>query len=238
MRPVVRGEIPKNKNGTDKVFSAYENARRDLIDRMGEYCSYCNMHLDSSLAVEHVQPKDSNPELKLSWDNFLLACTNCNSTKGKKDVNKKNIDTFFWADVHNTHIPFVYEPNGRVSINSKLTKDEKKKAQNTLDLVGLQKYPNTQNASDRRWKNRKEAYEQAIEHLEDLEQATLKGARELLIKTLVTAAYNKGFFSVWFEVYKDHDDVKKALIERFTGTCVECFDKDNHYNPIPRTSEM
>jgi len=238
MRPIVRGDVPKNADGTTKVYSAYQNARGDLIDQIGEYCSYCNMHLDASLAVEHVQPKDHRPALELEWTNFLLACTNCNSTKGKKIVDETNINTFFWADVHNTHIPFVYEKDGKVRINPKLTDRQKIKAQNMLDLVGLQKYPNTQNASDRRWKNRKEAYEQAIEHLKDLEEATKKGARIPLIKVLVTAAYNKGFFSVWFTVFKDHDDVKKALIERFTGTCKECFDENNHYEPKERTTEM
>jgi hypothetical protein len=46
------------------------------------------MRLEASLAVEHVLPK--KPEgvteiiksRELDWENFLLACTNCNSTKG------------------------------------------------------------------------------------------------------------------------------------------------------------
>jgi uncharacterized protein (TIGR02646 family) len=239
MRPVIRGEVPTNPDGTNKVYSDYANARQDLISRMGEFCSYCNMRLSASLAVEHVQPKDHRPALKLEWSNFLLACTNCNSTKSKKIVDETNIDSFFWADKHNTHIPFIYNSDGSVNINTILLSiEEQLKAQNMLDLVGLQKYTDEQEARDRRWKNRKEAYEQATEHLNDLEEATINGARIPLINVLATAAYNKGFFSIWFTVFQAHDDVKQALIEKFTGTATECFDVANHYASIKRTAEM
>ncbi len=39
----------------------------------------------TNLAVEHIQPKDDEryPELEGSWDNYLLGCVNCNSTKSR-----------------------------------------------------------------------------------------------------------------------------------------------------------
>lgn len=92
MRPVVRGAWPIDKDGNEIQFTEYQKARRELIKRLGEICSYCEMHLDSSLAIEHMRPKKPDGtnegilERKLDWNNFLLACTNCNSTKGKKDV--------------------------------------------------------------------------------------------------------------------------------------------------------
>jgi predicted RNA-binding protein with PIN domain len=46
MRPVVRGE-------NTKIFKDYKDARRDLIEKLGEYCSYCEMRIPSSLDVEH-----------------------------------------------------------------------------------------------------------------------------------------------------------------------------------------
>ena len=48
MRPIERGEIPTDAQGQPKVFRQYKHARRDLIDRLGEYCSYCEMHLGLS----------------------------------------------------------------------------------------------------------------------------------------------------------------------------------------------
>ncbi|MEZ4852315.1 MAG: HNH endonuclease, partial [Bacteroidia bacterium] len=69
MRPIIKGAIPKNNEGLDIVFPDYKYARRYLIDRIGEYCSYCERKIEANLAVEHVQPKSLNPDLELSWDN-------------------------------------------------------------------------------------------------------------------------------------------------------------------------
>ena len=39
MRPVDRGECPIEDDGSLRTYSTYAKARRDLIDRMGQYCS-------------------------------------------------------------------------------------------------------------------------------------------------------------------------------------------------------
>ena len=104
MRPVARLTL-FDAHGNLKSFSTYQEARPDLILAFGEYCSYCEMHLDASLAVEHVQPKDLNPGLALSWSNFLLGCTNCNSTKSNKAPGLANC---FWPDRDG----FGWEPCG------------------------------------------------------------------------------------------------------------------------------
>jgi len=56
MRPVVKGSCPQDDFGRDIIFKKFQNARGELIDRLGQYCSYCEMKLDSALAVEHIQP--------------------------------------------------------------------------------------------------------------------------------------------------------------------------------------
>ena len=43
-----------------------------------------------------------------------------------------------------------------------------------------------------------------------------------------------GHWSIWFTVFKGHDEVRKALIENTPGTCKACFDAENHYEPITR----
>lgn len=40
MRPVERGDILFDKDGKPKIYAQYRDARRDLIDRLGEFCSY------------------------------------------------------------------------------------------------------------------------------------------------------------------------------------------------------
>src|SRR5664280_2710916 len=114
MRPIERGPRPLDENGDPKIYTDYSYARRDLIDRMGQYCSYCNQRLPASLAVEHIQPKDPVPVLKLEWTNFLLGCTNCNSTKGATPI---MLNDYLWPDIHNTHLAYIYKDDGTVDIN-------------------------------------------------------------------------------------------------------------------------
>ena len=85
MRPVERGPRPNDPStGLGRIFDEYGHARPYLIHQMGDYCSFCEMQLPAALAVEHIQHKDGKPGLEREWENFLLACPSCNSTKGTK----------------------------------------------------------------------------------------------------------------------------------------------------------
>lgn len=96
MRPVDRGDSPNNGD-----FENYRDAYIPLLARLGPYCSYCERRIQTNLAVEHIQPKADYlyPELEGRWENYLLACVNCNSTKGDKDVRPEN---FYLPDRDNT----------------------------------------------------------------------------------------------------------------------------------------
>lgn len=233
MRPVERGTRPLDSKGKPKTYKKYADAKRDLIDRMGQYCSYCNQKLPTSLAVEHVQPKDPVPELKLEWTNFLLGCTNCNSTKNAKPI---VMDNYLWPDIHNTHLAYCYNEDGTVAVNPNLDEPTRQKAQNMLDLVGLQKYPDTPSDSDRRWKNRKDAYLKVNAILDLYERAAQKGAEEEFVSAIEILAPETGFFSIWIKVFNSYPKVKKAIVESFTGTAVNAF--DGNLNAIRRTATL
>jgi 5-methylcytosine-specific restriction endonuclease McrA len=64
-----------------RIAGIYATARGDLITNIGQYCSYCEMPLAASLAIEHKLPKNWFPRFSISWENFLLACPICNSIK-------------------------------------------------------------------------------------------------------------------------------------------------------------
>jgi len=108
MRPVERGGIPQ-ENGVNKVVRDYKDWRQDLIDRIGNYCSYCNMTLNDSPQVEHVTPKNPRPGqvagALLDWNNMLLACGPCNRAKGNQPNSNQ---THYIPDYHNTHLAFEY----------------------------------------------------------------------------------------------------------------------------------
>src|SRR5262245_42023705 len=106
MRPVRRGSSPLKHD-----FEDYTDAKPYLVGRLGPYCSYCERRVATMLAVEHIQPKD-NPAYRTligRWDNFLLACVNCNSAKKVKDV---MLDRIFLPDRDNTFAALAYSADG------------------------------------------------------------------------------------------------------------------------------
>ena len=194
MRPVNRGPIPQDNAGKAKVYSEYGNARRDLIERLGDYCSYCEMKVDSSLAVEHIQPKAHHPHLKREWTNFLLACSNCNCTKGDRHPDLADI---LWPHCDNTFRAFEYGEEGIVKPSPGLSPCLMAKAEASIALTGLNKKPDTQKASDRRWQNRRETWNIAIESLHDLTDCDCEQMRNQIIRTVKGI----GYWSIWMTLF-------------------------------------
>ncbi len=115
MRPVRRGASPRT---TD--FADYAQAKPELVSRLGSYCSYCERRIPTNLAVEHLQPKrgpSGHPDLAGRWENFLLACVNCNSTKGDKPVVLADV---LLPDRDNTFAAYTYTEDGKVSVVASL----------------------------------------------------------------------------------------------------------------------
>jgi len=219
MRPVDRGK-------NDKKFNHYRDAQGDLIERLDESCSYCERKLYSATQVEHVLPKSRHPELICQWDNLLLACANCNPTKGHEDIKRED---YLWPDKDNTFLAFMYKEGGRITVNPELNDRQTKCAQNLLDLTGLQKYPGKNKKNkDRRWRQRKEAWEGALLSLKRLSNDNTKEMRE----EIVEHAFSRGHWSIWMTMFKNDTDMLKRLTERFPGTSKECFDKEG--SPVPR----
>lgn len=67
-----------------KLATIYGTASGPLEAQLGRFCSFCEHYYQSGLAVEHIVPKAPYPLFYLAWDNFLLACPVCNSTKLSK----------------------------------------------------------------------------------------------------------------------------------------------------------
>jgi len=222
MRPVERGPIPSAPDGAPRVFAEYQDARADLIAHLGEYCSYCEMQLDASLAVEHVQPKKgpgAQPHLALDWGNFLLGCTNCNSTKGHRAI---VIDDYYWPDRDNTLRMLVYKEGGIVQPHPDLTPDVQARARRTIEMVGLDKNPlNDPQASNRRWNNRREAWDMAERARQRLAAHDTERMRDQIVET----AQAKGYWSVWMTAFADDADMRQRLITAFPGTAIACFDE-------------
>lgn len=224
MRPVVRGDHPVDDDGNKMAIKENRDAKGPLIDRLDEYCSYCERLIPASLAVEHVRPKSIHPHLELEWHNFLLACTNCNSCKGYKEVVLEN---YLWPDRDNTYLAFRYT-DGVITVSPDLDDETKSLAESTLTLVGLNKPANENNPSDRRFVHRMEAWNVAHESRSDYHSSPSPA----LARQIVRTAKAVGFWSIWMTVFSCDKDVCQALIEEFRGTCSSCFDDD--LTPKPR----
>lgn len=211
-------------------YKDYRTAKPALVANLGEYCSYCEVpKCDEALHVEHVAYQKGHPNLEFSWSNFLLSCQRCNGSdnKGVTDVNLTDIHL---PHQNNTLLSIQYTTGGMVRIHPNLEKDslEYTKAQKLIDLVGLDKRPGHEKykPNDRRWNRRYEAWDLATKYLQKWEDKTTD------VVTIMYLAKGYGFFSVWFSVFENHPEIRKALVNAFSGTATNCF--DSNYQPIPR----
>jgi hypothetical protein len=127
-----------------------------LAERLGEYCSYCEVPLAANLAIEHVLPKSVNPNAEEDWNNFLLACTNCNSTKG---TNVRDVRAYCFPHIDNTFEAFAYYEKDRLCWVAPTDTANRDRAERTINLLQLNRYDGTTTGtvSDRRVRNRTEA---------------------------------------------------------------------------------
>ena len=207
MRPVERGPAPR-------IYNDYANARNDLVDRLGPYCSYCERRLPTGLAVEHVFPRGLYADQTLDWDNFLLACVNCNSVKSDNDPRD-----VFLPDRDNTLLVLSYFRGGYVGVAAGMDATSTRRARGLIDLLGLDRHGAANwpgpAPRDERWCQREEVWKGA-EKSRDL-FLSLDEFPEAL-ELVVQVALGSGFFSVWMTVFKDNAEVKQALMEAFPGT--------------------
>lgn len=221
MRPIERGESPS-------VFKKYSDARDPLINRIGDFCSYCENALHSEIDIEHVQPKSLVARLAKDWSNFLLACGYCNSTKGARRI---VLADYLWPDTDCTFLAFEYRTDLPPSVAGGLPMPLRTIAQRTLELTGLDRVPGHPQYSprDRRWIKRREVWGVALDALAKLKASDTQDVRLLILNL----ALSRGFFSVWMTVFQDHPDMLRLFIGNFPGTAPSCFDAEGKAKPRP-----
>ena len=233
MRPVERGAWPLGSDGGLKAYAEYGDAQPDLYERLGEYCSYCELRVGDCIHVEHVLPKavPRYRHLEGQWLNFLLACPRCNSTKGHGGLDRAD---YFWPDTDNTFRAFLYERGGIVRVWPGLSVDDQQITQRTLDLTGVDRRPGHLRFEhkDRRWMDRSNAWDKAVLALNNLHANNTPELRD----TIVDLARATGFWSVWMTVFQSENAVLARFISAFPGTCTLCFDAAGSPQPRPAGS--
>jgi uncharacterized protein (TIGR02646 family) len=218
MRPVTKWQ--PGEQGTTANYNPYGGAKEPLRKNLGDYCSYCESPVQHvSLEVEHIVPKDLHPDVETRWSNFLLGCKNCNTVKGKQDVNLTN---YHFPHIQNTLHSFVYKTGGLVVVNDKLPPSERAKAEETYKLVGLGRRPGGEKPApaDKRWEYRFSAYKLATRFREKYIN------QESDTETIVALARANGYWSVWMSVFQSIPEVTEALIRETPGTFSNCLTTD------------
>ena len=213
MRPINKGESPKE-------YTRYRYSVDDLKERLGSFCSYCEMNIDNQPDVEHVIPKSKEPDLKLKWSNFLLSCKTCNTIKGDKNDDREG---YAFPDEVNTAYLYRYQ-HGMVQINDELSEEDKEKAQKMFDLIKVDRDRNTSNLNDDRKIARLREFNKATDSLKDYSELPCD------LMASVIGRSPSGFVSVWLEVFKEHPKVKEAILKNTKGTALKCY--DDNFTPI------
>lgn len=215
-------------------YTPYQSAKPVLCANLGKFCSYCedSEHKSGDLDVEHIQPKSLTKyaHLETNWENFLLGCRTCNGpgNKWNKDVDPKDIHM---PHINNTYKSFLYKEGGVVVVNPEISPLSKKRAEGLMSLVGLDKGPGTKGDGGR-CEMRRETWNMATE------MERLYSSGNIAIDYILNLSKQRGGWSIWFTVFnkhnEKHDEVRRRLIAEFPGTVADCFDHNNHYEPIDR----
>ena len=228
MRPVAKGQPPQAE------YSKYRDALDDLAGQIGLFCSYCEQPIQHAPEIEHVQPKSLEPELERSWENLLLSCKNCNSTKSDKPV---DLDRVAMPDSDNTFRGLVFLEGGNIKVSPNLTDAQAEMMGHVVELVRLDRHPDAENKDDQPTDRDKRAYlrrdvwDLAHHYLRLVE---LPGGDHLICNLIADdLAPAKGFFSVWMTVFRDHPDMLKRIIQAFPGTDAGSFNDEAQAVPRP-----
>jgi len=225
MRPINKGDWPLkgNSNTKRKVFVDWTRAIKDLVNRTGTYCHFCEMRVTNALAIEHLLPQEHYPERSGDWDNFLLTCSYCNSHKSATiPINPYTVH-YVWPHLNNTLLAVDYTLVGEVVPKRNLGPDsfEYERAQNIIALYGLDKTTTSSGDSDTRWTERADAIVMAVTRRAEFNRGINNS-----VDAIIDLARKTGFFSIWLKIFNDVAAVRDAIIQcpDFHVPVAECFD--------------
>lgn len=70
----------------------HADIRKQLRDEAQYKCVYCESHIEnvSYPHIEHIRPKDTNPQLTFNWENLTIGCNRCNVKKSTNEPTNIN----------------------------------------------------------------------------------------------------------------------------------------------------
>ncbi len=228
MRPIDKGAAPYQQ------INVYTEALPYLEEKIGCYCSYCELKIEHVPEVEHCYSKDRGGS-PTDWDNLLLGCKYCNSRK-KTIIGDHPKSRWLWPDEDNTFLAFKYDdgiPKLNEAYLSAIGQTVYEQAKSMFNDLKLDNIPHSPSDKDRRYKNRLDAYNRAKEIFISWNKAKGTFLEEDFKNTICNMATAMGFFSVWMAIFKNEPIICVALIHSFSGTALNCFDANGLAVPRP-----
>jgi hypothetical protein len=204
MRAIDKGAAPRQ-------YSQYNDAKRDLIDRTGPFCAYCELPIRDLGYIDHVHPQSKGGAAS-DWDNFLLSCFFCNLVKSDRNLGR---DGYLWPDRDNTDLAFGYAQEFAVRPASSLNEEQRAAAQKLIDLAGLDRTAASSTRQDMRWRSRNEAWKKAQEMYEAWQK---RENQRGLLKAIPMIAHATGYYSIWATVFAQEPRLLAAMQSRFPNT--------------------
>jgi hypothetical protein len=218
MRPVNKWQV--GQNGVVIEYNPHTEAKTKLLENFGNepfyYCSYCDRVIPKvNMEVEHIQCVHHYPQQEYLWNNFLLACKNCNLTKGDEDFAPGNV---LLPHLQNTWNCFIVNNDGTMTADT-TNALAYNRALRTVEIWGL----------DRGFSH---ARRQPQDDRFDVRRHILILAKRALshyqngvpnyMDEIVDQAIAYGFWYVWMKVFENHQTVQDALILAFNNTYANC----------------
>lgn len=206
MRPIDKGVAPQ-------AYTNYRDARPDLANRIGYYCSFCEMGVNNMLEVEHIHPV-ANGGNELDWDNFLLSCKYCNTVKSNNNPDRAG---YFWPDTDNTDLLFSYTTDNRVlEVTAALNPLHLPAANQLINLVGLNRYPGgvvEPTKADVRWRLRDEVMitaQRSFLNWEVIKDDDVTPFRIIMARQIAETSII-GFYSIWYTIFEGEEIVLEEI---------------------------
>lgn len=130
-----------NVNNDFSWKGKYQEITSELFEITKNHCCFCDIHplKASGATVEHFRPKSAFPLVSYVWENLFYCCTNCQKKGSKFPLDFKLLKPDQVS--YSFSYYFIYNfSTGIIKTNPMRSFSEKKRAENNIELYGLNKY--------------------------------------------------------------------------------------------------
>ena len=127
----------RNREGDRPSDDRWRDFLSDLRSRFYRICGYCEEEAGLG-EVDHFRPKSKFPELVYAWSNWIFSCNSCGNTKNNKWPPGGYVDPCACSTQERPERFFDFNlRTGMIVPKSGLTREQRRKASQTIQDLGL-----------------------------------------------------------------------------------------------------